>query len=237
MATITTKEEPKPELVHVTEAQVCADSTWESAYKRFESPTEEIKKFKDRLAWFRADQWPQDMDIVELFCGRGNALVAWDELGFDNVEGVDLSATLLSEYNGNAKCYVADARELPFEDNSKDLLAVHGGLHHLPDLKNDLQLALNEAERVLRPGGRLLAVEPWNTPFLRMVHFASANPVARMAWGKLDAFQQLYEHEKETYDRWRNNPNLVLKLLRDRFVVEKCRPRWGKLYFLGRKVL
>lgn len=237
MATLEVQQSQAPELIHVAEAQVCADNAWESAYRRFESPAQEIAKFKKRLAWFGVDQWPEDTEIVELFCGRGNALVAWDELGFDKLEGVDLSATLLSEYQGAAKCYVADARELPFEDNSKDLLAVHGGLHHLPNLKEDLPIALDEAERVLRPGGRLLAVEPWNTPFLRMVHAIAANPIARLGWDKLDAFQQLYVHEQETYDRWRNNPNVILQMLRDRFVVEKCSPRLGKLYFLGRKVI
>ncbi len=94
---------------------------------------------------------------------------------------------------------------------------------------------LDEAVRVLRPGGRMLVVEPWNTPFLKMVHFAAANPVARLSWDKLDAFQELYAHEQETYDRWRNHPDLVLGMFRDRLEVEMCNPRWGKLYFLGRK--
>ena len=40
--------------------------------------------------------------------------------GFENIEGADLSATLLEQYQGSATCYVADCRELPFDDNSKD---------------------------------------------------------------------------------------------------------------------
>ncbi len=235
MSTSTLDDLGTPELVHVTEGQTCSDDAWEAAYKRFETPEEEIAKFLTRLRWFDAEQWPRDLEIVELFCGRGNALVAWDQLGFSQLEGVDLSATLISEYEGPARCYVADARELPFDDASKDLLAVHGGLHHLPELVSDLAKALDEAARVLRPGGRLLLVEPWNTPFLRMVHAAAANSLLQKASDKLEAFQQLYVHEQETYDRWRSQPTVILEMLRERFDTEKCSERWGKLYYLGRK--
>ncbi|MEM6798596.1 MAG: class I SAM-dependent methyltransferase [Planctomycetota bacterium] len=222
-------------LVHIDAPQACCDDTWEAAYQRFESPREEIAKFRRRLRWFGADRWDRGLSIVELFCGRGNGLVAWQQLGFTNLEGADLSQQLISEYTGPAKCYVADCRKLPFEDNSRDVLVVQGGLHHLPSLPIDLDQTLAEANRVLKPGGRFLAVEPWNTPFLKFVHSVSAAPAARKAWGKLDAFQQLYEHEQETYDNWRSRPDEILSLLRGRFRVERESTRWGKLCFLGRK--
>jgi ubiquinone/menaquinone biosynthesis C-methylase UbiE len=224
-----------PALVHVTAGQVSCDDTWEAAYKRFETADEEVAKFRTRLRWFGAHEWPRDLSIVELFCGRGNAMVAWRHLGFTRLEGVDLSDTLLAEYKGPARCYVADCRELPFEDNSRDVLAVHGGLHHLPELLTDLERAIDECHRVLKPGGRLLIVEPWNTLFLKFVHWAAANPLARRSSDKLDAFQQLYLHERETYDRWRNNPEVILEVLCSRFQTERLSERWGKLYFLGRK--
>ena len=50
-----------------------------------------------------------------------------------------------------------DAEELPFEDDSFDLVFGHAVLHHLPDLDR----AFGEFRRVLRPGGRLFfAGEP-----------------------------------------------------------------------------
>lgn len=226
---------PAPLLTQVHPSQVCGDDVWESAYRRFESPAEEIAKFLDRLHWFGADLWDSDLEVVELFCGRGNALVAWQKLGFTRVEGVDLSASLLAEYRGPAHCYVADCRSLPFDDASRDVVAVQGGLHHLQNLATDLPQVLDQALRVLRPGGRLLIVEPWNTPFLRAVHAVAANRVARRAWGKLDAFQQLYEHERLTYDQWLAAPQQILAMLGDRFQLERVTPRWGKLYLLAQK--
>src|ERR1700682_1296484 len=64
---------------------------WEAAYLRFESPEEEIRKFIRRLTRLGAPQWPRDAEIVELFCWRGNGLLALQQLGFTRPEGVDLS--------------------------------------------------------------------------------------------------------------------------------------------------
>lgn len=233
---MTTEDSTQPStIVHVDASQACCDDTWEAAYQRFESPEEEVAKFRRRLRWFGADRWDRALSIVELFCGRGNGLVAWRQLGFTNLEGADLSEPLLAEYTGPAKCYVADCRRLPFEDSSRDVLVVQGGLHHLPDLPGDLEQTLAEAHRVLKRGGRFLAVEPWNTPYLQFVHAVTALPAARRSWGKLDAFQQLYEHERDTYDNWRGRPEEILALFRARFHVEREAARWGKLCFLGRK--
>ncbi|MFN8126724.1 MAG: class I SAM-dependent methyltransferase [Candidatus Nanopelagicales bacterium] len=52
---------------------------------------------------------------------------------------------------------VSDAEDLPFEDNSFDLVCGHAVLHHIPDLDT----ALREVLRVLKPGGRFVfAGEP-----------------------------------------------------------------------------
>src|SRR4029079_12466389 len=52
---------------------------------------------------------------------------------------------------------VADAEELPYPDASFDLVVGHAVLHHVPDVER----ALGEVLRVLRPGGRFVfAGEP-----------------------------------------------------------------------------
>jgi ubiquinone/menaquinone biosynthesis C-methylase UbiE len=210
--------------------------SWEDAYRRFETPEEEIRKFVRRLKKLGADQWPRDSQIVELFCGRGNGLHALHRLGFTRLQGVDLSADLLAEYNGPAETRLCDCRHLSLEDRSCDIAIVQGGLHHLPKVPEDLDQTLREAHRVLRKDGILMVVEPWQTPFLRLVHRVSRNPVARRLWDKLDALQTMTELEITTYQQWLRQPKAILSCLHKYFRAEQCWSRWGKLMFIGRKI-
>ncbi|MFO0972718.1 MAG: methyltransferase domain-containing protein [Phycisphaerae bacterium] len=66
---------------------------------------------------------------------------------------------------------VADAMALPFAAGSIDNLVMIDVLHHLPRP----QRFFAEAQRVLRPGGRVVMVEPYISPLSRAV-FALAHP-------------------------------------------------------------
>jgi SAM-dependent methyltransferase len=145
-------ENPESRLGRPAQAVLTPDP-WESAYLRFETPEEEIQKFIGRLNRLGAAKWPRDAEIVELFCGRGNGLIALQRLGFVRLESVDLSPRLIAQYKGSAKCTVADCRKLPFADRSKDVLIVQGDLHHLPALPEDLEQTFSEMQRVLRKDG------------------------------------------------------------------------------------
>jgi ubiquinone/menaquinone biosynthesis C-methylase UbiE len=76
----------------------------------------------------------------------------------------DISPGMLETLEGNARSLgldvdtaACDAAELPFEDESFELVLGHAVLHHLPDLDR----AFAEFERVLAPGGTLFfAGEP-----------------------------------------------------------------------------
>ena len=206
---------------------------WEAAYLRFETPEEEIQKFIGRLNRLGAPQWPRDADIVELFCGRGNGLIALQRLGFTRIEGVDLSPRLLAQFKGSAKCTVADCRRLPFTDRSKDILIVQGGLHHLPALPDDLDRTFSEMQRALRKDGRVMFVEPWRTPFLTFVHLISEIPPVRRISRKMDAFASMTEYEIRTYEQWLGQPELIKKIARAHFVPVHEHVGWGKWNFVG----
>jgi ubiquinone/menaquinone biosynthesis C-methylase UbiE len=210
-----------------------AEDPWEAAYLRFETPEQEIRKFTERLRKLGAARWPHDAEIVELFCGRGNGLHALGRLGFRRLEGVDLSAHLLAQYRGDAKCTVADCRKLPFADGSKDVLIVQGGLHHLPAFPGDLDKTLQEMRRVLRKNGRLVLVEPWRTPFLIVAHLACGNGAARRLSKKVDALATMIQYERRTYEQWLSQPDTILKLVRNYFVTKEQRISWGKWSFVG----
>src|SRR6266403_2653814 len=206
---------------------------WEAAYLRFETPEQEIHKFVSRLRKLGAAQWPRAAEIVELFCGRGNGLNALERLGFTHLEGVDLSPRLIAQYRGSAKCFVADCRQLPFADHSKDVLIVQGGLHHLPTLTEDLEQSFAEMRRVLRKEGRVLFVEPWLTPFLKFVHKVSENPLARRISNRMDALATMIQFERRTYEQWLSRPELIKQMARAHFVPAHESFAWGKWNFVG----
>jgi len=224
----------QPTIIRVVDSVTCCDPEWEAAYLRFESPQREVAKFRQRLERLGVQGWDRNSAVVELFCGRGNALQAWTQLGFSRLEGIDLSEELLRQYRGPATLYVSDARRLPFEADSRDIVAVQGGLHHLASL-SELEQTLRSIARVLRPAGRLVAVEPWLTPFLRAVHGASRSRLIRRMNPRIDAFAIMVERERDTYERWLAQPTKILALLREHFQVEQLRTRLGKLEFVGRR--
>ena len=206
---------------------------WELAYSRFETPEQEIRKFVARLKKLGAKRWPKDSAIVELCCGRGNGLHALQQLGFSQIDGVDLSPRLLAQYHGTARTTVADCRELPFADGTKDVVIVQGGLHHLSTLPEDLDRTFAEIRRVLKPGGQVVFVEPWLTSFLRLVHAVCENPLARKSSAKLDALATMIEYERRTYEQWLTQPNLVLGAAEKHFAATQQSFAWGKWRFVG----
>jgi ubiquinone/menaquinone biosynthesis C-methylase UbiE len=208
-------------------------SLWELAYRSFETPEEETRKFIRRLLELGAQSWPRDAAIVELFCGHGNGLHALTTLGFTRLEGVDLSAELLAEYTGPARCYMADCRSLPFPSHSREIAIINGGLHHLQKLPEDLEQTLFEVHRILRQGGQLAIVEPWLTPFLSLVHHVCNMALARRLSRKIAALATMIELEQPVYSFWLDQPKEILGALNRFFEPKQVKTAWGKLLFVG----
>lgn len=225
---------PSPRIVrHVDSGQTCCDPEWEAAYKRFETPEEEISKFLRRLRAFGFERLPKDARVAELFCGRGGGLVALSRLGMSNIAGVDLSESLLEEYEGDAALHLADCRDLPFDDSSFDAAIVQGGLHHLPELPADLDAVLAEVSRILRPTGAFYVVEPWRTPFLRFAHLVTNQPLVRRFYRRGDALAAMTEREFDTYEQWLSQPQAVLQAFHCHFDLRQLTTAWGKLSLVG----
>lgn len=210
-----------------------ASDPWESAYLRFETPEEEERKFIRRLVAAGALAWDKNALILDLFCGRGGGARALHRLGFRRVVGLDLSPRLLRARTDSSHCMVADCRVLPVATGSADIAVVQGGLHHLPTIPQDLVVVLKEVARALRPGGVFMAVEPWDTPFLRLVHKVCEVPLAQRALPKLEALATMIEHERATYEAWLRNGQTVLAELDRHFERRRGHIRLGKLHYVG----
>jgi len=110
------------------------------------------------------DGWPYGK-ALELGCGTGFFLLNLKLAGvIDEGHVTDLSPGMVEVAQRNARSLgfeiagrVADAESIPYDDNTFDLVVGHAVLHHIPDVEQ----ALREVLRVLRPGGRFVfAGEP-----------------------------------------------------------------------------
>ena len=120
---------------------------------------------RDRFAAVAGtDGWPY-ATALEIGCGTGFFLLNLKQAGvLDEAHVSDLSPGMVeaavrngSELGLDVEGRVADAESIPYDDASFDLVVGHAVLHHIPDV----ELALREVLRVLKPGGRFVfAGEP-----------------------------------------------------------------------------
>jgi ubiquinone/menaquinone biosynthesis C-methylase UbiE len=105
-------------------------------------------------------------DALEIGSGTGYFSLNLVQLGvIERLTATDISPGMLKRLAGTADALgvedvttvATEAEELPFEDESFDLVFGHAVLHHIPDLDR----AFAEFRRVLRPGGMVaFAGEP-----------------------------------------------------------------------------
>lgn len=138
---------------------------------------------------------PKGSKILDLGCGNGISTRMLNQAEYD-VIGTDISQLFLEEArsweNSRLRYQVCDVLELPFEDDSFDVICSNELIEHLPEVET----ALKEMIRVVRKGGRIVLSGPNLssplTPLLdwfRLIFGKEGRPV----WGetKKQAFQQL----------------------------------------------
>ena len=96
--------------------------------------------------------------VLDACCGTGDLAVAARKAGAGHVVGLDFSERMLERARRKApdlEWIQGDVLALPFEDASFDAAVVGFGVRNVEDLEG----ALKELRRVLRPGGRLGILE------------------------------------------------------------------------------
>ena len=110
-----------------------------------------------------------DETLLDLGCGRGAVLLAaakrlprgraigvdvWRADQTDNSPQATLDNAALEDVSDRVEVHTADITDLPFDDDSVDVIVSSLVIHNIPG-RAGRRKAISEAARVLRPGGRL----------------------------------------------------------------------------------
>jgi SAM-dependent methyltransferase len=116
---------------------------------------------------------PRDKVVLDYGCGPGHTSVDLLRHGARRVIGIDISEAEVAEareravragFGDRSEFMVADAHATGLPGDSLDLVVGASVLHHL-----ELEPALRELRRVLRPGGTAVFHEPlWHNPLMRL---------------------------------------------------------------------
>jgi demethylmenaquinone methyltransferase/2-methoxy-6-polyprenyl-1,4-benzoquinol methylase len=96
--------------------------------------------------------------VLDAACGTGDLALADRRAGASHVTGLDFSAQMLARARRKApelEWIQGDLLALPFADGAYDAATIGFGIRNVADL----EVALRELRRVLRPGGRLAILE------------------------------------------------------------------------------
>jgi ubiquinone/menaquinone biosynthesis C-methylase UbiE len=149
--------------------------------QKFYSITAASEKYQ--YDWLRANCRP-GLRVIDFACGNGENGIFAAKCGAE-VVGIDISPEGIENARANAKrasvdnlCRfeVMDGENMDFPDDHFDLGVEYGALHHV-----DLDKALAELARVLKPGGRMICVEALrHNPFIHA--YRRRTPHLRTQW-------------------------------------------------------
>jgi len=133
-----------------------------------EDTTERFRRIRDRaVALLKESGRDGQLDVADIGCGAGTQALLWAEIGHRvsaldvNEPLVSIARTRASERGLKIRFDVGTATKLPYADTSVDAVLLPELLEHVADW----QTCLNEAVRVLRPGGLLyLSTTNWLCP-------------------------------------------------------------------------
>jgi SAM-dependent methyltransferase len=117
-------------------------------------------------------------NVLDAMCGSGQTTEFLLERGA-NVTGLDISNEVIETFKTrwtNANAMQRSLLDSGLPDNSFDIVVIVGGLHHLHP---NVNRAVQEIHRVLKPGGHLCFMEP---------HSGSFPDLIRRVWYKFDRF-------------------------------------------------
>jgi len=157
-------------------------------------------------------------DMVDLCAGTLDLSVMLLDAGARSIKAVDFAEQMLLAGQpkipdgADVALVTADAREMPLPDDSVDGVIAGFGLRNVPEV----HLAVAEAARVLRPGGRLVVLEFFQpTSLLSRVLQGSYNRfVMPLLGGLVSGYGSAYRYLAGSIDAFMTRPEFE-QILRD----------------------
>jgi SAM-dependent methyltransferase len=165
--------------------QAITGDTFEKFYgnKKYYACTYRSAKYIDK--WLQKNV-PGDKIFLDYACGNGKIAIDAAKAGASLSLGLDISSVSVRNAKieakklklENVRFFQADAENTHLPDNSIDLIVCSGMLHHL-----DLSYAFPELRRILKPGGKILAIEALDyNPLIKL--YRMLTPDMRTDWEK-----------------------------------------------------
>jgi SAM-dependent methyltransferase len=155
-----------------------SDQRWTAVSRFYETAAGSLDQYRHLLA-----SRCRGLTVLEYGCGEGESAIELADHGAI-VRGIDISnrrverARELAAGRKNVAFDVMTAEELSFEDDSFDVICGMSVLHHL-----NLERALAEVARTLKPGGEAIFLEP-----------LGHNPLINLYRRLTPRFRTPYEH-------------------------------------------
>ena len=161
-----------------------SSDTFEKFYgnKKFYSITERSTQYMEN--WIKINS--KNKIFLDYACGEGLMAIKAAKNGAKISLGLDISNVSIQNARKNAfekninnvEFFQADAEDTKLPDNSIDTIICSGMLHHL-----DLSFAFPELRRILKPGGKILAIEALDyNPLIKIYRIMT--PDMRTEWEK-----------------------------------------------------
>lgn len=242
-----TEERLQHEIEHGKKIQKDAESVW-----NWSSPAGQVRAERRANLFVETAKITKNDVVLEIGCGTGLFTRKVFQKTGANITATDLSPELLGqakELLPQATFIVDDAMKMKFPNNSFDVVFGSSVIHHL-----EMDVALSEIFRVLKPGGRMVFAEPnmvnpqiliqKNVPYIKEKLGDSPDETAIFRWSfkKIMESKSFQDVEIIPYDFLHPiTPKLLINLVNDMGqIIEKIpifKEIAGSVIIFGRKPL